>query len=396
MKLVIENLVKDFVGFKNTGEKFLSAASLGLYAGSGRFRALENIDLTAGDDASGEIIGIIGANGAGKSTLLNLLSGILKPTSGNIHFGGSVRSILELGVGFNGELTAVENVFYNGILWNYSREYLEKNIDSLFSFAGLSDYKFHTLNTFSTGMQMRLAFSLATLGSADMLLVDEALAVGDASFQQKGVRRFQEFREKGSLVVVVSHDIHMLVSLCDRMILMDKGKIILFDKPSRVAERYMDLIAESSRVDSSQEYVLQKESYSVSLIDSMNRNRSHFFTGESAGFILSLHPSEKLENITVGIHIGDSRGIRVFGTNSRLLDFNDLTVAADGEKKIHFNLKLNLGPGKYSAGFSVHRGLSHGSDCYLWEEGMIDFEVERTARAGFEGISFLDPEMVVE
>jgi len=396
MKLVIENLVKDFVGFRNTGEKFLSAASLGLYAGSRRFRALDDINITAGEDSSGEIIGVIGANGAGKSTLLNLLSGILKPTSGKIQFNGNVRSILELGVGFNGELTAAENIFYNGILWNYSREFIEKNIEALFEFAGLSDYKFHTLNTFSTGMQMRLAFSLATLGSADMLLVDEALAVGDASFQQKGVRRFQEFREKGSLVLVVSHDIHMLVSLCDRMILMDRGRVVLFDKPSRVAERYMDLIAESSRAESSQEYVIEKDSYSVSLLDSTGRNRSHFFTGEYAEFILSLHPAEKLEKVTVGIHVSDSRGIRVFGTNTRLLDFADLTFLETRDTKINFKLKLNLGPGKYSAGFSVHRGLSHGSDCYLWEEGMLDFEVERTAHEGFEGISFLEPEITIE
>ncbi|MDH5654606.1 MAG: ATP-binding cassette domain-containing protein [Spirochaetia bacterium] len=396
MILSIESLTKDYTGFNGFREKILSAATLGLYAGTFRKKALNKISLELGNASKGEIVGIIGPNGAGKSTLLNILSGILKPTAGQIKFQGNVRSILELGVGFHSDLTALENVLYNGILWGYSKKFLLEKKDDLFSFAGLSGFESHPLNTFSTGMQMRLAFSLATLSYADMLLVDEALAVGDASFQQKGVRRFQSFREEGSLVIVVSHDIHMMVSLCDRMILLDQGRIVDFGNPSSVSERYMDLIAEHSHDNAQSAVLSDKNQFQAYLMDSRNRKRNLFFTKERVLFVFEFHSPAVLDQITVGIHINDARGIRVFGTNSRLLKFSGLQIGENETSIFKFSLTLNLGPGKYSAGFSVHRGLSHGTDCFFWEEGILDFEVEQTEEIGFEGISFLEPELKIE
>ncbi len=398
MKLIVENLAKDYLSFASFGERAAAALTLGLFGPSLRFQALSDINLECGE--KGEIIGIIGPNGAGKSTLLRILSGISPPSSGRIHFTGSIRSILELGVGFNPDLTALENVYYNGRLWGYPGRKLLSRADEIFEFAELSDYRNQQIKTFSTGMQMRLGFALAAFERSDLLLVDEALAVGDASFQQKCLRRFQDYRNQGSVIIVVSHDTHLLQAVCDRIMLLDRGRILEFGEPRIAVEKYMHLIAERS-FKQDQAYTLLESEFSISLLDSTGRPRSIFFAGESAMLRISLNldalrqvtpgKPKELKETTVGIHINDSRGIRAFGTNTHILGGGPVELHSGKKTTVEFSLTLNLGPGRYSAGFSVHRGRSHASDCFLWRESILDFEMEAGSGQLFEGISFLDP-----
>ncbi|RMG68191.1 MAG: ABC transporter ATP-binding protein, partial [Bacteroidetes bacterium] len=338
--------------------------------------------------------GIIGPNGAGKSSLLRILTGISAPTSGHIQFEGSLRSILELGVGFSPDLTGRENVYYNGRLWGYTGRELLSATDRIFEFARLSDYADWPLGAYSTGMQMRLGFALATFERSDLLLIDEALAVGDAAFQQRCIERFSEFRRAGSLILIVSHDLPLLQAVSDRILLLDRGKAKFLGEPAEAISRYMELIASSSRDETGSKFSELKESeYRLELLDANAQARRHFVSGEQAELSVELSPKEELHDLTVGIHITSSHGIRVFGVNSRQLLGEGIRI--QGSRQLRFRLTLNLGPGLYTIGLSVHRGLSHATDCYLWEDSVIEFEVETGMDAPFEGTSFLAPRLMI-
>jgi lipopolysaccharide transport system ATP-binding protein len=218
----VENVSKKYIGFSNLIERVLSVVSLGLFKGTSQYIALNKLNFNA---ESGQIIGVIGRNGAGKSTLLKILSGVSMVDSGNIIISGVIRPMLELGVGFNPELTGLENVRFNGLLWGYTSDEIHKFEKEIFHFAGLVGLENQILKNYSTGMTMRLGFSLATANRPDILLIDEALAVGDASFQVKCLDRFKKFIEQGSIIIVVSHDLQMMSAICQKIILLDYQKI---------------------------------------------------------------------------------------------------------------------------------------------------------------------------
>lgn len=389
--LVVSGLGKNYRGFKGFRERVFSALSLGLYGGSQRFPALSDLEFAGGENGSGEIIGVIGANGAGKSTLLRILSGVSQPDVGRAQVTGTIRSVLELGVGFSPDLTGRENVFYNGRLWGYRARQLLDAMDAIFEFARLSDYIDRPFGTYSTGMQMRLGFALATFERSDVLLIDEALAVGDASFQQRCIQRFQEFRDAGSVILVVSHDLYLMQHVCDRLLLLDQGRLIMDGSPKAVVGRYMNLLAEQS-FDRPASRITAEE-YRIRLLDGdeiTERERAVWISGEAARVVIELSPREALSDVTIGIHISDRRGVQAFGINSRQLG-QSLDLGARQRTRLEYRLALNLGPGLYTLGFSVHRGLTHTSDCYLWEDHLVDFEVEAPAETPFIGMSFLEP-----
>ncbi len=389
--LRVQELGKEYRGFAGLGERLLAALSLGLVGGSVRFRALEAVSFEAGQ---GEIIGLIGPNGAGKSTLLRILAGVTAPDEGGFALTGRVRGILELGVGFSPDLNARENIYYNGRLWGYTHGELKAGMEAILKFARLEEAAERPLKTYSSGMQMRLGFALATYLRSDLVLVDEALAVGDASFQQRCLTRLREFRAAGSLILVVSHDVALLTGLCDRLLLLYGGRLLDTGDPGRVAERYMQLIADDSRAGGGSR-PLAREEYALRAVDATGSERTVFFPGERMEFQVRLAPEVDLPDITVGLHIHDARGVRIFGTNTHLLG-KSVSLAARSSGSVRFRLALNLGAGGYSAGFSVHRGRIHAQDCYIWRENFLDFVVEPAAAATFEGTCFLSPEAVVE
>lgn len=394
MKLSVQNLTKEYHTFRGPGERLLAALTLGAYSGSVAVRALQDVSFSAGSSGKGEIVGVIGENGAGKSTLLRLLAGNSRPSSGSIEFAGSVRSILELGVGFSPHLTGRDNLYYNGRLWGYRSRELMDGLPQLLEFAQLSDVVDRPLKTYSTGMQMRLAFSLATFTRSDLLLVDEALAVGDAAFQQRCLERFAEFRAAGSLVVVVGHDLRVLQAVCDRLLLLKKGRVVRFGEPAEVFEAYMQQIAEDSFGDGPRS-TLEAHEYALRAFGPSGQQQNRFFIGEPWELRVELQPEEALADVTVGIHISDSRGLRVFGTNSHLLGGGGLDAPKGVITTVAFPMMMNLGPGRYTVGFSVHRGRAHTQECRIWKEQELSFEAELPGGLAFEGVSFMAPALKV-
>lgn len=189
----------------------------------------------------GEFLGIVGRNGSGKSTLLKILSGIYYPEKGSVIINGNLVPFIELGVGFNPELTGRENVYLNGALLGFSNKEMEKMYDDIWKFAELEEFQDQKLKNYSSGMQVRLAFSIAIRAKGDILVLDEVLAVGDAEFQQKCNEYFASLKNREQTIILVTHDMASVERFCDRAIMIEDGKIAIKGDPKKVAKAYMDL-----------------------------------------------------------------------------------------------------------------------------------------------------------
>ena len=199
------------------------------------FWALQNIDFHVG---RGEAVGLVGRNGSGKSTLLKTIAGVLKPTKGSVAIKGTVAPMIELGAGFDMDLTATENVFLNGAILGYPKEMLEENMQKIIEFSELKDFMDVPIKNFSSGMFARLGFAVATIYTPDILIVDEILSVGDWQFQAKCHRRIQEMLEQGTTLLFVSHSMDQVKEVCNRAILLDHGHMIMDDKVEKVCDRF--------------------------------------------------------------------------------------------------------------------------------------------------------------
>ena len=199
------------------------------------FWALQNIDFHVG---RGEAVGLVGRNGSGKSTLLKTIAGVLKPTKGSVAVKGTVAPMIELGAGFDMDLTATENVFLNGAILGYPKEMLEENVQKIIDFSELKDFMDVPIKNFSSGMFARLGFAVATIYTPDILIVDEILSVGDWQFQEKCHRRIQEMLEQGTTLLFVSHSMDQVKEVCNRAILLDHGHMIMDDKVEKVCDRF--------------------------------------------------------------------------------------------------------------------------------------------------------------
>lgn len=199
------------------------------------FIALNNISF---EIKKGDIFGLVGFNGAGKSTMLKIIAGVLKPSSGKVTVNGSMAPLIEVGAGFDPELTAKENIFLNGAILGYTREFLEEHFDSIIDFAELRKFINVPVKNFSSGMYARLGFAIATEVKPDILIVDEVLSVGDYQFQQKCNERIQKMIKLGTTVILVSHDINMIKNLCSRVIWLDHGKMKRIGNTQDVCNEY--------------------------------------------------------------------------------------------------------------------------------------------------------------
>jgi ABC-type polysaccharide/polyol phosphate transport system ATPase subunit len=199
------------------------------------FQALNNITFSV---AKGEVVGIVGSNGAGKSTLLKIIAGVMKPTSGKVKVNGNVVPMLELGSGFDPELSGRENVYLNGSILGYNEEFLKSKYQEILEFSELGEFIDMPIRNYSSGMLMRLAFSIATVVRPEILIVDEILSVGDEGFQNKSRQRMLELMSGGTTVLFVSHDIKQIQEMCDRVIWLDQHKVKLIGKADEVCEQY--------------------------------------------------------------------------------------------------------------------------------------------------------------
>ena len=217
----VENVSKRFKLYKSPADRLKEIIFRRTYHKD--FQSLNDVSLHVND---GETLGIIGPNGAGKSTLLKVLSGIIIPDSGTVNISGKVTGLLELGTGFNPEMTGRQNIYMNGLLIGMTKEEIDQRIQNIIDFTELGSFIENQIKTYSSGMVMRLAFAVAYHAEPSCFLVDEALSVGDAHFQQKCMKAIKEFKEKGGSIIFVSHDLNAVKMLCDKAILLSKGKTL--------------------------------------------------------------------------------------------------------------------------------------------------------------------------
>lgn len=232
----VRNLTKTYRTFAHPGDRLKQALTFGRVSFHRRFTALEDVSF---DVKRGEILGIIGRNGSGKSTLLQLICGILKPTAGSVQVNGRVSALLELGSGFNPEFTGRENVFFQGAIMGLSREEMAARFDDIAAFADIGEFIDQQVRTYSSGMYVRLAFAVSIHMMPDILVIDEALAVGDAGFQNKCLAAIKRFRDNGAAILLVSHDMGAVRAICDRAALIRAGRLMVMGSSGEVCDDYL-------------------------------------------------------------------------------------------------------------------------------------------------------------
>lgn len=348
----------------------------------------------------GETLGILGRNGAGKSTLLKLLMGVLLPDRGELRLSGKLTGLLELGTGFDIGLTGLQNIERNGRLLGMSSQALDAQREAIIDFSELGDYIAEPLRTYSSGMIMRLAFSIAIHADPACFLVDEALSVGDAHFQQKCIRRIKAFRESGGSLIFVSHDLNAIKMLCDRAIVLEQGRIVAAGTPEAAVNDYNRLIADlddepmAMRAGTEQHHGYGNLALEITRgeLKGDGSGSEIVSAGEMVCVRLEIKAHRDIEDFTLGMLIRDRFGQDVFGTNSHFLQY--LLSARAGEcQTVELRFPMNLAPGQYTLTAALHSAHNHLQDCYHWCDNLIRFEVAGIIGPVFYGVARLEPKI---
>lgn len=354
----------------------------------------------------GEAIGIIGQNGAGKSTLLKIITNTLQSTEGSVAVNGRVAAILELGMGFNPDLTGRQNVLHAAGLMGFSAEEIQNAMTDIEGFAEVGEYFEQPVRTYSSGMHVRLAFAIATAYRPEILIVDEALSVGDTYFQHKSFARIREFQEQGTTLLIVAHDRAAIQSVCNRAILLEGGLIVKDAKPEEVFDFYNALIAEKE--NAKVETVLlesgkvkttsgtgEAEIQSVELVNQNNEPVEVVSIGERVTLIVSTKVAESLGSLVMGFCIKDRLGQIMYGTNTWHTKQVIEEPVVGGEFQFRIEFDANLGVGSYSIAIALHDRENHLSANYEWRDLALVFNVLNSGVHLFEGCNWLQPEIEV-
>ncbi len=364
-------------------------------------RILHDIDFEVG---AGEAVGIVGQNGAGKSTLLKILAGTMQPTGGKVHVDGRVAALLELGMGFNPDMTGRANALNTAGLMGFSRAQAEAALPAIEDFAEIGDYFDQPIRIYSSGMQVRLAFAVATAFRPEILIIDEALSVGDAYFQHKSFDRIRQFRAAGTTLLLVSHDRAAVVALCDRAILIDKGTIRMDGHPESVLDLYNALIAEKEGYTVSQTIGADGRARTVSgtgeaaidkvaLLDETGAETDIVKVGARVTLRVDASLAARIPGLVVGYMIKDRLGQPVFGTNTHHLGRPMQALDAGEKLSLRFTFDVNFGEGNYSLAVALHEGDTHLGRNYCWQDLALTFSVVNTAQPRFVGMAWAPPEL---
>jgi lipopolysaccharide transport system ATP-binding protein len=351
---------------------------------------------------AGESVGLIGRNGAGKSTLLKLLTGTLQPTTGSIQVRGKIAALLELGMGFHPQFTGYDNVLMAGQLQGIPRSQILACMDNINTFAEIGDALHQPVREYSSGMTVRLAFATATAVRPDLLIVDEALAVGDAYFQHKCTQRIKEFQAQGTTLLFVSHDPLAVKTLCTRALLIEDGHIAMDGEPTQVLDYYNALIAlkdashtthashitHSVATRSVRSGTGEAHIKAVQLLQN-GKETSQITEGEALRITIHLDIRQTLPSLTIGILLRDRLGNEVFGTNTHHLGLTQpqSQLQAGSQHRIHFDIdKLSLGPGNYSLSVAAHGADTHLSANYDWWDHASTLEIGQGSGPPFTGL----------
>ena len=400
----VRNLSKGFRHYKSEWHRIANWLYLNRSPAQ-TFWALRDISI---DVPPGTAVGIIGRNGAGKSTLLKLLTGTMIPTAGEITIGGRVSALLELGMGFNPELTGRENVYHASSLQGFGRDQIDERIDAIEAFAEVGTYFDAPVRTYSSGMQVRVAFAVATAWRPDVLIVDEALSVGDTYFQAKSFDRIREFLAEGTTLLLVSHDRVAVQALCSVAYLLEDGRIRTYGDSKTVFEYYNATLSEregvptaiEQRADESGEAVTRSGDASAriesaSLLNEHGTEVDLLQVGQRTRLCITARVLSDLPEMVVGFMIRDRVGQTVFGTNSAFSEQGIKEVGARSTVTANFEFPANLGEGSYVVSIALHAGPDHTQRCYDWWDGVVSFEVVNPILPKFSGSSWLPTNIMV-
>ena len=402
--LGVENVSKQYRTYARPSDRLKESITRGRLRRHQEFWALRDVSFELD---KGSTVGVVGPNGCGKSTLLQIIAGTLEPTHGNVCHEGRVAALLELGAGFDPEFSGVENVYMNASLLGLSRRETDRLFPSIERFAEIGQFLYQPVKTYSSGMFVRLAFAIAASVEPEILLVDEALAVGDAVFQHRCLRRMQELQERGTTVLFVSHDLAAVRALCARAILLNAGRIIEDGKPAEVLNRYQKIImareqayeesttasGETTAVDESLPPLCytyrhgngSAEIIAAELTDAARHGVEIVETGESLLMRLVVRSNRNIDQPVIGFLIRNRHGISAYGTNTKEQQIEFGAVRRGEVLEAVFSFNCWLGIDDYSISCAVH---SHDGEAYDWLDGVRFFRV--TSQHLIEGIANLN------
>ena len=331
--------------------------------------ALQNVSF---DVREGECVGIIGTNGSGKSTILKIITGVLNPTEGEVNVDGRISALLELGAGFNMEYSGLENVYLNGTMIGFSKEEIDERLEDILNFADIGEFIHQPVKTYSSGMFVRLAFAVAINIDPEILIVDEALSVGDVFFQAKCYHKFEEFKKQGKTILFVSHDLGSISKYCDRVILLNKGKMLDQGKPKAMVDMYKQLLVNQNPVKQTESEMVQAEEWQNGfqvnpdkleygekeaeivdfvVLDSKGRTSNTIEKGSTFQIKMKVHFHEDIQQPIMAYTFKNIQGTEITGTNTMYEKAAVEQPQAGKECVVTFEQKMDLQGGEYLLSF---------------------------------------------
>ena len=403
MILSVQNICKTYLDYESNVKRFASWFSKNKEEKNVK-TVLKDVSFDVG---AGEVVGLIGQNGAGKSTLLKIISRTLKPSSGRVTSGAKISSILELGMGFHGDLTGRQNAYQSCSLMGYSKEQIDEIIAYIEDFAEIGEYFDYPVRIYSSGMQMRLAFSVVTANRPDILIIDEALSVGDVYFQHKSFDKIKEFKSLGTTLIIVSHDSGAIKSICDRVILLEKGQILKDGEPEAVLDYYNALISKKQDVQISQITLQNGKTATVSgnkkaciknveILDAAGKKIQNLEVGKKIKLKVTVQANENLPSLVLGYQIKNRFSQVVYGTNTYHLKQALKNLKKGEEYDFSFEFDANLGVGSFSVTIALHDSDNHLQNNYEWRDNAIIFNVVNFSKPDFVGLAYLEPSLEIK
>lgn len=391
ISIKVKNVSKIYKLYEKKSHRVREAFNLGKYHTS--FKALEDISFSIN---KGETTGIIGRNGSGKSTLLKIITGVLTPTEGEVYTNGNVAALLELGAGFNPEMTGLENIYFNASIMGMTKEEVDSRLDDILGFADIGEFINQPVKMYSSGMFVRLAFAVSINVNPEILIIDEALAVGDMNFQAKCYSKFREFQDAGKTILFVSHSLDTIVHYCTRAILLDSGKKISEGSPKKVVDDYKRILAgcftetekeasaapgESkieafSKNENSLEYGAGQASiYDYGIYDANGVPTQKLINGQPFRVMFRVRFNETVENPIFAFTIKNLKGLEITGTNSYMKKSLSGFFRKGEEVLISFTQKMNMHGGAFGLSLGCTGYGKDGIDVYHRLYDILLFEV---------------------
>src|ERR1044071_516393 len=389
--LRVEAVSKQYRIYDRPADRLKETLTRGRWKAHREFWALKDVSFAV---QPGTTTGIIGPNGSGKSTLLQIITGTLEPTHGSVSLEGRVAALLELGAGFNTQFTGIENIFMNASLMGLSKGDTERLLPEIASFAEIGDFIYQPLKTYSSGMYIRLAFAAAIAAAPQILIIDEALAVGDAVFQHRCTRRIKEMQENGATILFVSHDPGAIRALCSRAILLNQGRMEADGPPAEVLARYQKVIMAQEAAYAQAELVREKpqpateeidapqftyrhgngsaEILKVELVDVSQEQAAIVESGQLVHLRMHVVFNEDVVDPVYGFIIRNRHGIHLYGTNTRVQGLTSGLIKSGSRVETSFSFNCWLAPDLYSISIAVHSPEAVSFD---WMDGALFFRV---------------------